>query len=255
MSNTANKGASEKKVGVKFAIRMIVALVVGYIGGFGAVKLGGMELDTVTIYTYALYICAAIFVAYNIICPIFAYAVYRKNKRQFEGWNGEDEEELDKVDNALNVALLVCTVSQIVSFAFFPIIMWLGSSIGKVSRLEAAIAGIDLLVFIWTLVWCLGIQHSVVKLVKAMNPEKQGSVFEKNFTKTWLESCDEAERLTIYKCSYKAYKATNTVCMVMWLLSILTMEAFDTGIFPIICTCVIMLTSTLIYTLEAMKTK
>ena len=34
----------------------------------------------------------------------------------------------------------------------------------------------------------------VVDLEKKLNPEKKGSVFEMQFQKTWLESCDEAQK-------------------------------------------------------------
>ena len=50
----------------------------------------------------------------------------------------------------------------------------------------------------------------------------------------WLESCDEAERLGIYKASYKSFQVMNSLCPVMEAAALLGKIMFDTGNFPII---------------------
>ena len=53
------------------------------------------------------------------------------------------------------------------------------------------------------------ISHGV-DAAKKTNPEKTASVYDTKFQKKWLDSCDEAEKIMIGKCAFKAYAATNT---------------------------------------------
>jgi len=42
-----------------------------------------------------------------------------------------------------------------------------------------------------------------------MNPEKTASVYDMKFQKKWLETCDEAEKIIVGKCAFKAFNITN----------------------------------------------
>ena len=49
------------------------------------------------------------------------------------------------------------------------------------------------------------IQQKSVDCVKIMNPEKTASVYDMKFQKKWLETCDEAEKIIVGKCAFKAF--------------------------------------------------
>ncbi len=69
--------------------------------------------------------------------------------------------------------------------------------------------------FIAVMVETIIIQQRCVDAVKRMNPEKTASVYDVKFQRKWMDSCDEAEKLMIGKCAYKAYAAANTACAVL----------------------------------------
>ena len=69
--------------------------------------------------------------------------------------------------------------------------------------------------FIAVMVETIIIQQRCVDAVKRMNPEKIASVYDVKFQRKWMDSCDEAEKLMIGKCAYKAYAAANTACAVL----------------------------------------
>lgn len=59
------------------------------------------------------------------------------------------------------------------------------------------------------------IQQKSVDCVKIMNPEKTASVYDMKFQKKWLETCDEAEKIIVGKCAFKAFNITNSMCSVL----------------------------------------
>lgn len=76
------------------------------------------------------------------------------------------------------------------------------------------------------------IQAKVVNMYKEMNPEKQGSVYAMDFGKQWEKSCDEAEKIQIYKAAFKSYSFCNTFYIFLWLLCLFGNEIWHLGIMP-----------------------
>lgn len=58
-------------------------------------------------------------------------------------------------------------------------------------------------------------KQKCVDAAKKINPEKTASIYDMKLQKKRLESCDEAEKIMIGKCAYKAYAAVNTVCAII----------------------------------------
>ena len=154
------------------------------------------------------------------------FGMYRSAKRDFAGWDGEDDALMDALDRRLNWTLLLITVTLLLDFFF----------------LSAATAGIfhsgDLapiwivLAFIPSIFLVVVFQQRVIDLVRRMNPEKQGSVYDLHFRKKWLDSCDEAERREIGEAAYQAFIVTNSVCPFLWLAMILLNFVFRLGLMP-----------------------
>lgn len=76
-------------------------------------------------------------------------------------------------------------------------------------------------------------QQKAVDLTKRMNPEKRGSVYDKKFQKTWLESCDESERRQIGQAAYQAFLVTSRLCLWLWVGLMVLNMVFDFGLMPI----------------------
>lgn len=83
--------------------------------------------------------------------------------------------------------------------------------------------------FIAVMVETIIIQQRCVDAVKRMNPEKTASVYDVKFQRKWMDSCDEAEKLMIGKCTYKAYAAANTACAVLAITFAVCALIFNTG--------------------------
>ena len=65
------------------------------------------------------------------------------------------------------------------------------------------------------------------KLTKELNPEKKGSVYDVKFVDKWEDSCDEAEKILIYKCAYKTYNKMSGLYIGLWIFCVFGNAIFD----------------------------
>ena len=63
----------------------------------------------------------------------------------------------------------------------------------------------SVVVFLVSTISMVCVEIAAIKQVKKTNPLKKGDPADFSFWRTWEESCDEAERLQIYCCGYKAF--------------------------------------------------
>ena len=104
--------------------------------------------------------------------------------------------------------------------------------------------------FIAVMVETIIIQQRCVDAVKRMNP---ASVYDVKFQRKWMDSCDEAEKLMIGKCAYKAYAAANTACAVLAITFAVCALIFNTGFLPSLAVCVIWFVLQFIYYRETIR--
>jgi len=107
--------------------------------------------------------------------------------------------------------------------------------------------------FIAVMVETIIIQQRCVDAVKRMNPEKTASVYDVKFQRKWMDNCDEAEKLMIGKCTYKAYAAANTACAVPAIIFAVCALIFNTGFLPSFAVCVIWFALQFIYYRETIR--
>ena len=96
------------------------------------------------------------------------------------------------------------------------------------------------------------VQQKCVDAAKHTNPVKDVSVYDMKFQKKWVDSCDEAEKIMIGKCAYKAYTATSTVCAVLAIVLAVCALVFGIGFLPSLVVCLIWLVNLSVYCREAM---
>lgn len=148
---------------------------------------------------------------------------YRRARRLFESWDGETEDIADQVSSCLNWVLLLTSVTMVLDFFLL--------SAASYSRLPYG-ALVNAAVFLAAVVAIMLLQQRVVDLTRRMNPEKRGSVYDMNFQKKWLDSCDEAERQQIGQASYRAYRAGGTACVALWAALLVLDFTFEIGVLP-----------------------
>lgn len=254
-----NKKEDRKKLGVYLVILVCCTLGGGVIGaaiGFGE-DTGFLNrlAETVTNALLSASIYANLIMA--VFTGIFSMILQGKCRALFKIWNPDVDEEEDRLLYRMNmmgnIQLLIVGIVQILMTMF----MALGFL--QMDRQDLHIIGAETeVICYWAgLVLCavvvMTVQQKVANFTKELNPEKQGSVFDKNFQKIWLESCDEAEKKAVYESAFASYKATTIACIALWLICICGNLTFDWGIPPVIMVTIIWLTSSVSYCIKAMQ--
>ena len=170
-----------------------------------------------------------------VVClPLYAGA-----KRRLEKWDGEDEKAGGKIEAGLSKCMWISGMVMILGFFLMAALVSGFSSTASPWQVSRGVFFGGLAAFFVMLIISVLLQQGLVDTQKAMNPEKKGSVYDVNFQKKWLDSCDEAERAIIGQCAYQAYRAMVTACMALWTVFTLGGMLFDWGFLPALGVCAV----------------
>ena len=219
----------DKKWGWKFGLILLASGIGGGFIGGGVIRLtewlseAGEGLAWVA--GVAVPVAAAVLLALIVLGNLIALPIlWGRCKKLEKTGDPEDEAVWEKLDRRLSgilavTSLSLCVVMTLMGVAvsgFQPILWELDDLILSMAVTLGAVLGLFA-----ELTLVVIFQRLVVNFYKEHNPEKQGSVYQMNFNKVWLKSCDEAEKLHIYQAGYTAYRVGYYTCLALWLLAIL----------------------------------
>lgn len=254
MNKNEIKMANRKAV-PKFLLIMLLSLIVGGAVGFFSAKfsLNALSDSLKSAGTFfGVYIAPYLMLAMSIVIPVVCILLYKSAKKILSSWDGEDEDVYNAADKKLSVIMWITSAALILSFFLITASYSVGFSAFESKRHTLPVL-VGIASFFAILIEAVLIQQKCVDAVKAMNSEKTASVYDTKFQKKWLDSCDEAEKIMVGKCSYKAYAATNTVCLILSVVLAVCALTFETGFLPSLAVCLIWLVNQSAYLKEAMK--
>lgn len=259
MNNERNRQENKKALKVFIPIIIVAAVIGGIVGGVaskdGAKDIAANIGDFLAEFIFAIapYGVIVTVVAGFLVAWLFCKSAEKEFRHERELCAAEDEikeEALVSMDRKISFGLLAVSVSVIVSFMFFAAV---------VAYIDRYLDRSWVLFIVVTAVFAAGnfiaikVQQVMVDFEKILNPEKQGSVYDLKFKEKWEDSCDEMEKLMIYKASYKAYRTANNACVIAFLAMIMLSFFFDYGPLPAMVAGSVWLATTVSYCLEAMK--
>ena len=246
MENNAVKKDNRKAL-PKYLLILFAAAIFGGVLGFAAGWIGHDNISEVIAAAVTNGLTAAApwaLLLTSVVSLAVILWLYRSAKALFTGWDGEDDDTMDRADEKLNWALLL-TAAQLVLDMFFFAVAQSGHNMTALWRVLFFIVSIFLLVFA---------QQKIVDLTRRMNPEKQGSVYDTKFKKKWFESCDEAEQKQIGQAAYKAFNVVSTACPILWGALLMLSYAFDFDLLmPAFAVCLLWLLLQVSYCLECIR--
>lgn len=255
-----NLKKENKKAFKPFILIMIVCALVGAVfGAFIAVYRQGNlaifkgmhTIDFSRLVTKGFAI-ASPFVIWGGIIGNICLGVYclRNAKKKYAKWDGENEEYIEPLENRLNFLITMTSAFLFVVYLFFS-----ASTFAVMQNIykETISFFLSLLGIFASMVVYVKLQKEVVDIVKIMNPEKKGSIYDLDFQKKWIQSSDEAEKFMVYKAAFGAFKAVNSLCIILFVVYFLIGCLFDTGILPIITVLGISTFNLIVYSIEAKK--
>lgn len=252
-ANRQPRKTSPRKTALIFVAVLLLSTLAGGIVGFGFAAFGLDRLDV-----SALRPILTPFVANVLpVLLLFLWAVviafclthYLRAKQAFSRWDGEEEEAIDGAERLLSRCLIVSNIAFILDLFLFAV--WCSFTLQMEGYGRSFF--VMMAAFLLGLVFSILIQRSVVELEKKINPEKRGDVLDFHFKREWEQSFDEAERMISCQAAYKAFKAVNSACVVLWLLCTLGDMMLHTGLGAVTVVTVIWLLSTLVYQVEVIR--
>lgn len=254
MDNNEIKQANRKAM-PKFLLILIASAVVGGVIGYFA-ALYGLDGMTVTLQDAGLFfgmrIAPWLLLAMAVILPVVCATLYRSAVKAIGAWDGEDEAVSAAIDKKLSLVLWLTSAGSILSF-FLITAAYSGGFRTFDSDSSVHLFFLSVAAFLILMVETIVFQQKSVDAAKKMNPEKKGSVFDVKFQKKWMDSCDEAEKIMIGQCAYRAFAATNTVCVILAIALAVSALIFDIGFLPSLAVCLIWMVNQSVYCWDAMR--
>lgn len=227
----------------KFLLVLLASLIAGFAIGVVGVQAGDADAALAAVWDrlrplapYAAAVCAILF--NGVTTVLFC----RCRLRALAGLQDpQNEELLLAVEKQLDLPMTVNACGVIMLYFFF------SCGVMQVETMQLWQMLTVLFSFAGGVAWVVVLQQKMVDLEKLLNPEKRGSVYDMRFAKKWEESCDEAEKLAIYRAAYRAYRAAAGACTALWCVFTVSGLFLHTGILPVLAVTVIWLTLCLSY--------
>ena len=226
----------------KTVFKMIFIMIIGGIFGFfiskGVLKLNDTESIKAAsnIGDFFVKNNIAIFLLLLILLYLPSVYLFIKGKSIFLELDNMLDEECDiqtKVgQRKLDIALSLNGVFMIFNFMLF------GMTFAKLMNNEFVIIAI----FMVNMFASSMLEISTIKFIQKVDNRLKGDPTSLRFSKDFLESCDEAEKLKIYKSGYHGFQFTKNVSLVFVILTMLGNMLLDTGGFPVFVSCSMLLT-------------
>lgn len=255
---------ANRKAMPKFILLSLLGLLFGYIIGYWGVK---SELYTASDSMkdlgafFGAYVSSWLLLAEAVIMPAVCIPIYRSAKKMLAAWDGEDEEIPNAIDRKTSIVIWISSAALLLSylllaatysgtFADYP------NELIKIFASDARFISfcVGLLAFLAVTFEAIRIQQKCVDIIKRMNPEKTvSSYYDTKFQKKWLDSYDEAEKIKIGKCAFKAYSITNSLCATLSAVLAIYALFFDIGFLPSVMVCLIGIVNLSVYQKELIR--
>ncbi len=217
---------------------MVLCFIGGYISGMisGRIRRAGLNIGTIKeiIYGGLTAVIPILYVGINVIFFVFSYVLLGKYIRQAKVWDGEDEVYIKAVENGFSDICSIGGIIMILNFMLFATCLFLGTRDGVTGEIQDQIYLLSMSTLIISLILFSVQQALILKHIKRVNPEKKGNLFTLNFYKTWMASCDEAQKMIVYRSGYKAYLAVNIACLICYCVLLVLEIVLQTGLVPIV---------------------
>ncbi len=245
----------------KYLIIMIIStLICGILGFFcgnflDKIKKTGFSLKNIPDEVINMLACVMpiLFLTINLILVIITVICVRKSRKEFRIWNGEDEDAAEKIENRVSIPLCISCIVNVINMFMFAVCVDLVINSTFSEKKEDILLSVNILIFVLAMAIVITVQKMVIDVTKDMNPEKTGSVFDTKFSEKWEKSCDEAQKLQIYKAGSAGYKAMCSVCLTLWVICFMADLFANVGLLPVTMVIIIWLTGIIGYLVGAAK--
>lgn len=257
--NKGNKNKKEMSACTKAALLTAAGALSGLCGyWFGrmmkrAEKNGGIDDIKESVKAVSVYAVPILYIALMLIFFAIAGARYIKASRAYKRIGKDDDEKLIELEHSLDLPVALMNIWSVLDLMFYAIMIEItevGDVSGTLGRVLSAAATI---ILVGSYIMLIAVSRKCLMLIKKINPEKRGDLLDVNFYKKWEDSCDEAQKIIMYKAAYRAFKITNYSFMAAWVVCVISQLVFRTGVIPVICISAVWLIMVVVYDIESSR--
>lgn len=247
-----------KKSNLKIYIIFAVMILASLLGGFLAGRLAAVNKDTLDgiNWDHIWWVTAdTLPIVYGVLMLatfVVSFVMYGKIKRMIRGWDGENEDVIVDIESRITTASYLPCVIVFVGLVLFPVCIYAVDRTYSDGRGTFLTVLSELVFLISMALYCV-VEKLVIDEEKKLNPEKSGNIFDMHFRRDWENTSDEAELIMIAKSSKKGFMTGIKAGFVMWILTFMSMFAFDTGVMPIVAVGLVLIVMYVAYCREFVR--
>lgn len=260
MENNRNTRKSNKAIFITFIVVFLVLYAAGYFAGRMAAGVEGtdsFEQVTQTVKEFLINVLPIAFLAVSVLAIVIPTITFLSCNSMYKKLqNDRDNDDLwDSLEDRLNVPMILSNAFSIIDTCLFFCFLYVSlvMDYGKNGGYQTVIIIAGFLLFVIAAILEIVIPKLTLDIEKKLNPEKQGNILDFNFQRVWMNSCDEAEKLTAYKAGYQAFLSTNITCIILCMVAFVVTFIFKTDILAPVFVCIIWFANNLSYMLRATK--
>ena len=244
----------DRKAFVKFILILVASAMVGFcVGIFSVMSKGRQDVLFDALYHIVDTVAPFASIVLTTITLILVSIWQGKARKLFQEWDGEDEELIEQVEMKLSYGMIATSVNVILSYLFFTLAIFVTRNDDPSVQYDLIRLVVTFVGFLYAISVSMVLQKQLVNFTKEINPEKQGSVFDTKFNKSWIASCDESEKQQVYQAGYKAWQFGGHTCIFLWVICFIGMMTWDFGIMPVVMVLTIWLVMTIRYYVECIR--
>lgn len=249
---------NDRKIFIRFVVLLLLSGIVGIFSGMTIRILqatAGTSIDALLdiVGSAMIYIVPALYLLMHLVAAVISFSIYGRAKKRVMHWDGEDEDYIESIEASLDIPVIMGNAVMVLNLLLYTVVIYQADHVEMSQLWQNILSNGGMVLMILGYVYEIIVQKLVVDLEKKLNPEKRGNVFEIDFMKTWMESCDEAQKWKHYEAAWHAFRITNVVCLVLWLLCFIAQFSFRAGLLPVFCVSGIWLVLVLSYSISAYR--
>jgi hypothetical protein len=232
-----------KKQMLKLSIMLIGSGIIGAVVTLALIQLAGSEVINIgphisqffNDHTIEMHI---ILFALLMFPTLFFHYKGKDLYKNIENYSDEEMEIIEKkINNYLGLSMTLNSIFIVLNFMLFGILFKNTSD----SKLVIAV------IFMVGQLFTTGVELTTIKFIKKIDERLKGDPTSMRFAKDFLESCDEAQKLKIYKSGHQAFQFSKFFAMVLVVMTILLNLVFDIGGLTVFISCLYLLVQMVSY--------
>jgi hypothetical protein len=161
--------------------------------------------------------------------------------------NEKDDDVLEILERSFDQSLYV-TLTLVTSYFAINMMILSVEIVNKSGKIIGVVG-----LFIISMILASYLEIKSIRMIQEKDPKHIGDPASLEFSKQWIETCDEVERIIIYKSAYRSFEMTKYLLYGLMCLTMLTQLTLDTGIYPVIIVGGIWIFNSVTYNMTAMK--